>query len=125
MRTEPQEYEILEGATTRISGVITEEDHVTPIPGSVLDTFTLTLWDEDANETVIINARDVLNANNSIVDEDGNFIILLDPADVPILNDDLPFERHPLLLTWTWGDDPVRTGRHVLILVVRNLSKVA
>lgn len=125
MRTEPQEYEVKEAATTRIAGVVTEENGVTPIPGSVLSTFRMTIWDEDADETLIVDDRDILNANDATVDEDGNFIILLSPADVPIQNPDLPFERHPVLLNWTWGEAPERTGRHLLILVVRNLAKVA
>jgi hypothetical protein len=124
MSTLPREFEIKERATTRIAGVLTEEDGVTPMPGSELLTFTLTVYDADTAQTLIIDHRNILNANNGAVDEDGAFVILLAPADVPIRTATLPYERHTALLEWTWGGDPTKYGREELVLVVRNLAKV-
>lgn len=122
--TLPSEVEILERATTRISGALVD-DAGEAIPGSALTTLTLTIYDHDVDQTVIVDARNILNANNATVDEDGVVVVLLAPADVLIRSATLPYERHTCLFVWTWGTSPVKTGRAELVLVVRNLAKVS
>lgn len=120
----PQEFNVVEGGTVRIAGVITEEDGVTPIPGSLLTSLTIQVYDQDLDQTDIVTPVSILNENHGTVDEDGNLIVLLTDAQNPIRNQDLPFERHTVLFRWTWGTDPLRHGFFEVILVVRNLAKV-
>lgn len=122
--TLPREVEIVEGATTRLSGVLVD-DAGDPLPGSTLTTFRLTIYNQDTGQTVLVNDRDILNTNNATVDEDGNVVVLLAPADVLVQGASLPYERHTCLFTWTWGTTPVKTGRAELVLVHRNLAKVS
>lgn len=122
--TLPPEFEVVEGATARIAGILTEEDGVTPLPGSTLSTLVLTVYDADIDKTVIVDHRNILNAGNSTVDEDGALVVLLPTADMPIRNAALPYERHTCLFEWSWGTSPVRHGKAECVLVVRNLAKV-
>ena len=121
--TLPKEVEVKERQTTRITGTL-YDDEGDPIPGSTLTTLTLTVYDNDFAQTVIVNARNILNANDGTVDEDGQVAVLLSPADMLIRTASLPYERHTCLFEWTWGSDPVKTGAEELVLVVRNLAKV-
>jgi hypothetical protein len=122
--TQPPEFEVRERTTTRLTATVTASDGVTALPGSTLTTLTLTIYDSDASQTVIVDHRDILNAGDSTVDEAGALDVLLSPADVPIRNTALPFERHMALLEWSWGVSPVQYGKAELVLVVRNLSQV-
>ncbi len=118
------EFEVKERTTTRITGVLTADDMVTPVPGSTLTTFTITVYALDVAQTVVVTARNVLNVNNGTVDEAGNAVVILSPDDMALVNAALPAERHIALLAWTWGVAPVKTGRQELALIVRNLAKV-
>jgi hypothetical protein len=121
--TLPKEVEVKERQTTRITGVL-YDDAGDPVPGSTLTTLTLTVYDNDIDKTVIVSARNILNANNGVVDEAGQVMVLLAPADMPIRTATLPFERHTCLFQWTWGTAPEKAGAEELVLVVRNLAKV-
>ena len=120
----PKEYEILEDSSGEIQGTLTEEDGVAPIPGGTLTTLTLTLYADDAAQTIINgrNAQDILNANGGTVNGAGVLTLTLAPADNAILDTDLPYERHIALLQWAWGVG--KQGKFDLVLIVRNLSKV-
>jgi hypothetical protein len=126
LTTLPQEFEVLERTTTRLSGTLTQDDALTPAPASLLTTLTLKLYALDAART-IINSRDnqtVKNANGGTVNEAGLLVMVFDPADIPMLDSALPYERHIALFTWTWGSSPVKTGRKEVALIVRNLHYV-
>lgn len=121
--TLPKEVEVKERQTTRITGTL-YDDEGNAIPGSTLASLTLTVYDQDSSQTVIVNARDILNANDGTVDEAGVVEVLLAPADMLIRTATLPFERHTCLFQWSWGTAPVKHGAEELVLVVRNLAKV-
>lgn len=114
-----------EQTSPEFTATLVGEDGVTPIPGSTLTTLVLTLY-ADNGDLTIINDRDhqdVLQQNGVTVDEFGLLTWILDPLDLRILDDALPFERHIALLEWTWGVG--RAGKFELVLVVRNLAKVS
>jgi hypothetical protein len=118
-------YDVLEQTTPRFTAVLVGEDGVTPIPGSTLSTLTLTLYCDDGNQT-IINGRDdqnVLQQNGVGVDESGNLIWTLSQADLVILDDTLPFERHIALFEWTWPTS--KAGKFECVFAVQNLAKVS
>jgi hypothetical protein len=120
----PLTYSLDERTSGRIVGTITEEDGVTPIPSGTLTTLTFTLYADDGANT-IINARsavDILNANGGTVTSGGVLTLTLAPADNQILNAALPFERHIVLLAWTWGSG--KAGNAELVLSIRNLQLV-
>lgn len=123
--TLPREFEVKEGKTTRITSTLVAEDGVTPLPGSTLTSLTLTVYDHDDDQTVIVDARNILNANNGSVSSAGVMTVLLSAADMAIRTPTLPYERHTCLFQWTWGTSPVKTGVEELVLVVRNLGKVS
>ena len=121
---QPREFHQLERTTGSFRGVLT--DHLgDPIPGSVLDTLTLTLYDTDSAQTILNgrNDQDVLNTNGVTVDEDGNLVWEIAALDNIINRSALTFERHVALFEWTWANGE-RFGKHEAIVVVRNLSKV-
>lgn len=120
----PKEYEILEGSSGQVQGLITEEDGVTVIPVGTLTALTLTLYADDAAKTIINgrNAQSILGVNGGSVDGLGELTLTLAPADNAILDTDLPFERHIALLQWEWGTG--KKGKFELVLIVRNLAKV-
>jgi hypothetical protein len=125
--TLPREYAVKERQTTRISGQLLQDDAVTPLPGSFLTTLTLTVYDTDDAQTVIVDQRNILNTNGGAIDEDGQLVVRLEPADMLIRTSTLPFERHTCLFRWTWdpGGGEIRSGAEELVLVVRNLAKVS
>lgn len=121
----PNEYEQTEKGSGRLIATITEEDGVTPIPVGTLTTLTLTLYADDANQTIINgrNAQSILGVNGGAVDASGVLTLTLSPADNAIVNTALEVERHIALFEWTWGVG--KAGKYELVLLVRNLAKVA
>ena len=100
-----------------------KDENGATIANTDLTTFTLTLYNKDTG--AIINSRDaqnVLNANNVTVDGAGAVAWTMQPADSPIINDDLNWEDHVALfkLTWTGG----KQTNHEAIIRVQNVSKV-
>lgn len=118
-------YSVLERTTPAFTATLVGDDGVTPVPGSTLSTLTLTLYCEDADLT-IVNARDaqnVLQANGVTVDEAGLLTWVLSAADLAILHDALPFERHIALFQWTWPTS--KAGKFECVFSIRNLAKVS
>lgn len=79
------------------------------ISGSVLTSFTLTLYDQISN--VKINARDqqnALNANQVTVDGQGNVEWIWLPADMQILNPNRDIEIHVAMFEAKWLDGASR-----------------
>jgi hypothetical protein len=118
-------YPVLERTTPRFSAVLVGDDGVTPIPGSTLSTLTLTLYCDDSDLTIVNsrNGQNVLQTNGVTVDESGNLVWILAAADLAILHDSLPFERHVALFVWTWPTN--KSGKFECVFAIRNLAKVS
>lgn len=121
---EPRVFEVLEQTSGRLSGTLTDNDGVTPVPGAALVTLTLTLYVVKADGTTGIvnsrNAQNVLNQNNVTVDSAGLLVWLYQVGDTTLI-EALPFERHIALFTWTTA---TTTGRTRVVLNVQNLLTV-
>lgn len=120
----PLSFPINEKSTGTYSAVITGNDGVTPLPGSVLATLALTLYVTVAAGTdTIVNGRNhqnVLNQNNVTVDVNGNLVWSVQVADTTPVETP-PFEQHHALFEWTW---PGGSGKHEVILLVQNIRQV-
>lgn len=95
-----------------------------PIPGSEIDTLTLTLYDKATR--AIINARDaqdVLQKNGVTVSEAGELIWMASPEDNPILSTTLLMERHVVLFEYSWGGDPDQTDHVKIYLDVQRMER--
>ena len=92
------------------------------MPGSTLDSLTLTLRDLRTGE--IINSRDaqdVKNANGVTVDEDGRLTWTLLPLDNPFLRKNPPpfdsdIETHLAVFEWAWNT--TKKGRKKVFIQV-------
>ena len=115
-----------EQTTQRITYGIKDETG-TAIPASALTTLTLTLYALDgAQAGTVINSVDdmnILNANRGTVDGSGNLTLLLQPADLAILDTALLEERHIALVEWTYAAG-AKSGRHEIEHRVGNLTRV-
>ncbi|HSE44851.1 MAG TPA: hypothetical protein VLA89_05940 [Gemmatimonadales bacterium] len=119
-------FEIAEGTTpdyvvTLYAKAIGDADPL-PIPGSVLDSLTLTYYQEYSEE--IINNRslqNVLQINNVTVDENGLLTWTLQQADSVILDDSLGKEPHMARFDFTYpGANGTEQSRHLVRLLVKN-----
>jgi hypothetical protein len=114
-----------EGETCQIGGnadaILTDETG-TAVPAASLTAFTVTVYDV-ATGTVIVNARNVLNANGGTVTSGGLWSIRLEAADNALLNQARATEVHRVYLEWTWSGG-TRKGRQEYDLTVDNLTKV-
>ena len=120
----PSEFDQLELTSGEYTATLTDEAGVA-ISSATLATLTLTLFNQDAALT-IINSRDaqnVLNTNGVTVDTLGALIWTIAPADNALVTSTVPAERHTARFDWTWGAGKV--GRHEVILIVKNLSRVS
>jgi len=86
-------------ATVYVTGQIVKQDD-SAMPGSLLATFTITTWTVET-DTVVVDHRNVLNANGGVVNEDGTFEIVLEPADSTLSG--TSDERRRVLLEWTYS----------------------
>lgn len=112
-----------EGAISLYTATIKDEDG-NVIPGTSLDTLTLTLYTLEAQ--TIINSRDsqnILGVNGGAVDGLGILTMDLNELDNAIINNALDVEWREMLFKWTYATS-TRTGRHFKAYPVRNLSKV-
>ena len=118
----PLVFEAKEKTTGHYTGVLTDDD-ATVLPAASLVTLTLSLYAilTDGSLSYIRNAQNVLNANNVTVDSNGNINWHWQVADTTLI-EDLPFERHIALFTWTTSGS---TGRHEFVLNVQNLVAVS
>ena len=123
-----QELETVHEQTTpTITGVLRQGGEGSAVlPGSTLSSLTAQIYHVPASGTPtdIGASHSILNVNNGSVDEAGNFSHILTTTATSIQNDALKVERHYLLYTWTWGASPVRQGRLLVALPVKNLVTV-
>lgn len=119
-------FALLEQATGRYQAQLVGADGVTPLPGSLVTSLTLTLYVIDqVNGALIVNGRykqSLLNQNNGTVSPGGVVTWQIQPADTTLLDGTLPFERHIGLLEWTWRNGGA--GKQEILLIVRNLRLV-
>lgn len=124
---EPSIADVLEKTTPKYSAVI-QDDAGNPLPAASLTTLTLFLYviKADGSTQYIRGAagapQNVLNVNNVTVDANGNLVWAIQTTDTTMV-ETLEFERHLALFTWTWAAG-AKTGRHQVILVVKNLDVV-
>jgi hypothetical protein len=103
---------VLEGTTSRLTGLITREDGVT---GFKPDTITLTLYDKATG--TVINGRDAADVS-AAVDVSGNLSLELTPADNAIVSSSKGWEVHRALIEWAWA--PAREGAFTVEFKVAN-----
>ena len=128
-------FQIHEGTSGIFTALLTDNDGVTVVPGSVLLTLTLTLYVIKQNgQDQIVNGRDqqsVLNTNNvqvldtPLTDSTGrryNLIWSIQPGDTAIIESALRYERHIALFQWTAPNNT--SGNAEVILNVKNLRRV-
>lgn len=94
------------------------------IPGSDLDSLTVTLFEKESGE--VINSReraDILGANGGSVDEDGVGVWIMEPEDNAIVLANRSSEEHIALFEWGWNAGG-RQGKATVRIVVQNLAMV-
>lgn len=119
-------FEIAEGTTPDyvvfLKGKPVGDADPVAIPGSVLDTLTLTYFQEYTEE--IVNSRslqNVLQVNNVTVDEDGRLTWTLQPGDSVVLDDALHQEPHIARFDFSYpGANGTEVSRHEVRLLVKN-----
>lgn len=118
-------FAVWERTSGRYRGQLVKGDLVTPLPGSLLTSLTLTLYMIDASDAdQIINGRNkqnVLNQNGVSISTGGEITWEWSAADTALVSS-APFERHLALFEWTW---PNGAGKREVILVVKNLRRVS
>ena len=110
--------------STRVYTATIEDENGNAIPSSSLTTLLLTLYSQHSG--TIINSREgqnVLNANNVTVDANGLLTWTMQPDDNQILDNTLTSERHKALFEFTYSAG-AKSGKHEVVFVVDNLSKV-
>lgn len=120
-------FEIAEGTTPDYTATLRGKPAVAggvgdPIPGSVLDSLTLTYFQEYSEEIINSrNAQNVLQINGVTVDEDGLLTWTLGVADTAILDDSLHQEPHLARFDFTFpGANGTEVSRHEVRLLVKN-----
>jgi hypothetical protein len=124
MEPEPSAFAINEQTTGSYTAILVGNDGVTPLPGGTLLTLLATLYVIKQDGTTAIvngrNAQPVLNTNNFTVSAAGLLTWTIQIGDTSMV-ENIPFERHILLLAWTWAGG---AGKHETVLVVKNLRLV-
>jgi hypothetical protein len=98
------------------------------IPGSLLDLVEFTLYSEHGSRE-IINDRNRTDVTAD-VDEAGQLVLRLDPADMAVIDEGRAYEYHRALIEWYWTptDDPSpavqQYGSSEVRLIVRNVNLV-
>ncbi len=115
--------EFVEKSTPKITAVIKDEDDVV-LPGSALDSLTLTLYDllTDGLLGGRSAGQDILGANGGAVDESGNFTLQLTEADMAIVDGTRAIETHVALVEWVYST--VLGNKINIYFKVANLNKV-
>lgn len=122
---QPLVLPILELTTGRYTALLVGNDGVTPLPGPSLTTLVLTVYaiKSDGTDGILRGPQQDVNNNNGVtIDALGNLVWAIQPTDTTMV-EGIPFEDHYCLFEWTCVSAGV-TGRHVVILRVRNLRRV-
>lgn len=113
---------VVEKTTRKLTATVTDDDGVTPIASSALDSLTVTLHLEDAPATIIngVDGRDILNVNEGTVDVNGLLTYTMRPDDNPIVGTDRT-EIHLAVFKWTFAAG-LKSGGKVLRLQIINVG---
>ena len=110
--------------TTPIYRAVVTDGNGDPVPGSLLDTLTLTI--ADVSTRSIINGVEyvnILNTGRGTVDEEGNLAITLEVGDTT-MDELLPYNirmvKRALIVDWTYNNGQY-TGRHQANFIVTSL----
>lgn len=106
--------------------VVTLKDkNLNPLPGSVLDSLTLTYYQEYSEEIVNSrNGQNVLQLNGVTVDSSGKLTWHLTPQDTAILDDALHQEPHVARFDYTFpGLTQTEVGRREVRFLVNNIRR--
>lgn len=117
--TQPKILEAKEDSTSRYTATLQDEGG-NPLGSGDLTTLTLTLTDEDG---ATINGRSgvsVLNANGGTLDVSGNFVMIYEPADNPVVKTARRQELHLARFDFTYGVG--KAGHHEVQIRVENSS---
>jgi hypothetical protein len=115
-------FRIQKSTTARYTATLKDELGAV-VPGSTLTALTLTVYDVDTSQ--ILNARDAqdaLNTNGVSVDEQGNLVWTIAPADTAIITASKSSERHRAVFAFSWGNG--KRAWHRVDLQVDNESVV-
>jgi hypothetical protein len=116
---------VMEKKTARYTGIMKDETGAV-IPAAALSALTLTIYCDNAAQTVILAPTNILNADRGTLDGSGNLAITLreDPSpDNALVDSALDAERHVLFIEWTKTNG--RKGGHEVVYTVRNMAKVS
>lgn len=105
--------------TARYTGLLVDETGAS-VPASILTMLTLSLI--DAVTGAIVNNRDaqsVLNQNGVTVDENGNLVWELTPADTAILDHTHASEKRQAIFIATWASGAKQMTHPFLFTVLR------
>ena len=113
-----------EGTTVKLGGQLLDEDEAAvPLAGVA----SLKLWVTNESSGAVINGRagtNILNANGGTLHPtSGAWTLKLASADSPIVVAGSPYERHRILVEWTYNAG-VDKGTWEGVLTVRNLSQI-
>lgn len=117
--------EIPEKSAFRYAATLTKEDGI-GIAATDLVTLTLTLYNLDAAFTIInaVNAVSILNVGRGTIDANGNLVVVLDSADLALVDATQERERHIMLIQGVYAGG-ARATRHEVQHTVVNLEKVS
>ena len=124
-------FNVLIQTSAKYTATLKDEDG-TVIPRSDIADIKVTLYNLDDSTGSIINSRDdqtVFDSGGSETNggtlhaTSGLFTLNLTSSDNVMVDSTQSHERHRMVINFTW-DSPVKTGRHVVDFVVRNLEKV-
>lgn len=115
-------FSLREKCTGKFTGQLLDHNGAS-IPGTLLDSLTLSLF-VLGNETTYVNNRnnqDVLNKNNVTVDSDGVLTWDIQVGDTAILGVGAR-ETHRALFKWTW--ETSKAGNAEFDLVITNVKNL-
>lgn len=122
---------VVQNAVEQESGVyraVLKDENGVAVNSNVLTQFLLTLY-AMPNQAIVNNrsAQNALNANNVTVDVNGNVTWIWLPADMTILNPNLPVEEHVALFEAKWLDSQSnpRQLNHEVRFQVNRIPKLA
>lgn len=115
---------VREQQSGRLTLQLVAGDLVTPLPGEVITSLTVTLYAIDQNGfDVIVNSRfrqPILNLNGGALDTLGRLTWDWSAADMAIVTS-AAVERHVALIEWGWAG---RAGKREILFVIANPRQV-
>lgn len=113
---------VQEKETTKFTATITDEAGAVLASASI-SALTLTLYDHASGDIINSrNAQDVKDTNNVTIHATSGLMTWTSVANDHVMSDTTKeYELHVALFEWTFSS---KTGRHEILMLVRNLTKV-